>query len=110
MMRRPTVAGLACLVALSQAAAQDSTTVARSAKPHQPKATSAKSALAKTASLGLLPISDPYAPPVGSARVKNVGLPQPEREVPSDPQGGFTIRAGRDSPDAPMTGGLMFRF
>jgi hypothetical protein len=29
---------------------------------------------------------------------------------PVEPQGGFSIRAGRDNPDEPMTGGLKFRF
>jgi hypothetical protein len=116
MMRSPTVAGLAWLLALAQASAQEVSSVARSApKPHEAKAAGSKPLSSKTASLGDMSLGDirfsnPYAPPVGAPRVKNVGLPEPERHVPTDPQGGFTIKAGRDSPDAPMTGGLMFRF
>jgi hypothetical protein len=111
MMRLPTYTGLACLLALTQASAQEVSIVERSSvKPHESKAHSVKSAAAKTASLGDIQFSDPYAPPVGPSKGKRVGLPAPERSVPTDPQGGFSIRAGRDSPDAPMTGGLVFRF
>ncbi len=78
--------------------------------PVKPHAHSGKTSSPKTASLGDIPFSDPYAPPVGPARTKRAGLPQPEKAVPADPQGGFSFRAGRNSPDAPMTGGLVFRF
>jgi hypothetical protein len=123
MKRWPTLAGLACLLAVTQASAQETKSVPEtSAKPHRMKAKVDKPDSWRSASLGDIPFSDPYAPPVGSGKRNGSGkgngsskgkgaeFPVPERTLPAEPQGGFTIKAGRDSPDAPMTGGLMFRF
>ena len=106
----PTLAGLACLLALTQAAAEDVTVAPQTTAPHRAKAKAAKPAPLKSASLGDIPFSDPYAPPAGSGKPKSTQFSLPERALPTDPQGGFSLHAGKDSPDAPMRGGLMFRF
>ena len=55
--------------------------------------------------------SDPYAPPVRAQKAAVTRFPTLPTEAPADPQGtGFSLTAGRDSPDAPFTGGLKFRF
>ena len=54
--------------------------------------------------------SDPYAPPVGTQKAAIARFPTVPTEVPVDPQGSFSLTAGRDSPDAPFTGGVKFRF
>ena len=53
--------------------------------------------------------SDPYAPPVGVRKLAITRFPTPESNSPAD-QGGMSFTAGRDSPDAPFTGGLKLRF
>ncbi|RBP12187.1 hypothetical protein DFR50_11416 [Roseiarcus fermentans] len=109
MRRRPALAGLACLLALTQASAKEVLTAPRN--PVKPHATRAKTAGApRPAGLAAISFSDPYGSPVGVSKGKGAGFPPSETTVPVQPQGGFTIKAGRDSPDAPMTGGLMFRF
>jgi hypothetical protein len=110
MRRWPTLAGLACLLAVTEVAAQDVTVAPQTSAPHRAKAKSAKPTPLKSASLGEIPFSDPYAPPIGSGKVKSAGFPLPERTLPVEPQGGFSLHAGKDAPDAPMRGGLMFRF
>ena len=111
MRRWLTVAGLACLVVLTQAWAQELSSIPpNSAKPHAAKARMVKSAALKAGTLGDISFSDPYAPPVGSGKVKGPEFPAPERAPPVDPQGGFSITAGRDSAGGPMTGGLKIRF
>jgi hypothetical protein len=108
MSRLPTIAGLACMIALGHAWAQESSP--NSTKPHTAKVKTVKHPVAEAASLGDISFSDPYAPPVGSRRAKSLEFPAPERTSPVYPQGGFSISAGRDSSNGPMTGGLKFRF
>ena len=110
MNRWPTLAGLACLLALTQAAAEDVTVAPQTSAPHRTKAKAVRPAPLKSASLGAIPFSDPYAPPIGSGKARSGDFPLPERTLPVEPQSGFSLHAGRDSPDAPMRGGLMFRF
>ena len=106
-----TLAGLACLVASAQAGAQDLSPVPPNlAKAHVAKAKPVKAAAFKAARFGDVSFSDPYAPPVGSGQLKSAEFPAPERARPPVPEGGFSLKAGRDSPDAPFTGGLKFRF
>ncbi len=65
----------------------------------------------KTASVGEIHFSDPYAPPVGAGKKAAAQFPTAESEEPSaSPQGGFSLTAGREAPDAPFTGGLKLRF
>jgi hypothetical protein len=110
MTMRPALSGLACLLALAQATAKELPATAPSpGKPHVVRAKAVKAASLKAASLGV-PISDPYAPPLGSGKPKSADFLRLETSPPVEPKGGFTLKAGRDSPDAPMTGGLMFRF
>jgi hypothetical protein len=111
MRRWPALAGLACVLAITQAWADEVSSVPQnSAKPHHTRAKIVKSAALRAASFGDISFSDPYAPPVGSGKLKSAEFPAPERAPPVDPQGGFSITAGRDAPGAPMTGGLKFRF
>jgi hypothetical protein len=111
MSRWPTLAGLACLLALTQAWASELSSVRQNpAKPRQTRAKIVKSAPLRAANLGDISFSDPYAPPFGSGKVKGGDFPLPERTLPAEDEGGFSIRAGRDGPGAPMTGGLKFRF
>jgi len=51
--------------------------------------------------------SDPYAKGLKGGAGQ---FPPIRSHPPVEPQGGFSIRAGRDNPDEPMTGGLKFRF
>jgi hypothetical protein len=96
---------------LTQAWAQEPSSVPQSsAKPHTVKAKAVKSAASNAASLNDISFSDPYAAPVGSRKLKGAGFPAPERAPPVEPQGGFSVTAGREAPGAPMTGGLKFRF
>jgi len=105
------LAGLTCLVAVTQAGAEDVSPVPLSpAKPHAAKTKPVKAAAYKFAGPGDIPFSDPYAPPVGSGKLKGAEFPVPERARAPVPEGGFSFTAGRDSPDAPFTGGLKFRF
>ena len=99
------MAGLACLLAATQASAQDVSTAPQSPTKHLTRAKAARPSAAKTAGFRVS-LSDPY----GSAKAAAAGFPPAEPTVPQEPQGGFSITAGRESPDAPMTGGLMFRF
>ncbi len=111
MSRWPTLAGLACIIAVTHAWAQEPSSVPpNSGKPHAARAKAVKSAAMNAASFGDISFSDPYAPPVGSRRLKSSEFPEPERASPVYPQGGFSLSAGRDFPNGPMTGGLKFRF
>jgi hypothetical protein len=111
MRRRPTLAVLGCLLAVTQVLANGATSAPQnSADPRRARAKIVKSVDLKATRLGDVPFSDPYAAPVGSGKAKGASFQLPDRALPTEPQGGFTIKAGRDSPDAPMTGGLMFRF
>jgi len=96
MTQRPALAGFACLLALAQASANELTVVGQTpAKAHATRAKAVKATPVRAASLGV-PKSDDFLRLATSP--------------PVEPKGGFTIKAGRDSPNEPMTGGLMFRF
>ena len=111
MRRWPTLAGTACVLAFTQAMANEvSLAPQTSAKPHQVKAKPVRSADLSAESLGDISFSDPYAPPVGGRKAKGAAFLLPERAMPADPQGGFSISVGREAPGEPMTGGFKFRF
>jgi len=111
MKRWPTLAGLSFLFALTQAwAGETSPAPSSAAKPHGAKTRTVKSAGLASGSLGDIAFSNPYAPPIGSSKLKGADFPVPERTLPTEDESGFSIRAGRDGPGAPMTGGLKFRF
>lgn len=96
--------GLLCSVA---------TTKAESAKParaHLVKAMTVRVVASNKGGLAGVNFSDPYAPPVGTQKAGIARFPTVPTEAPVDPQGGFSLTAGRDSPDAPFTGGVKFRF
>src|SRR5271165_3622811 len=111
MRRWPTLAGLIGLLALTQASAEEAVSVPQNfAKQHRTRVKIVRPAASKAEGLGDISFSNPYAPPVGSGKVQSAGFQLPERAAPTDPKGGFSLTAGRDSPDAPMEGGLKFRF
>ena len=70
-----------------------------------------KLAPSRASGLSSIKFSDPYAPPVGAGKKAAAQFPTAESEEPSgSPQGGFSLTAGREAPDAPFTGGLKLRF
>jgi hypothetical protein len=69
-----------------------------------------ETAASKSAGLDGIRFSDPYAPPVGAQKTTVARFPPVRTDSPVSPQGGFSLTAGRDSPDAPFTGGFKFRF
>ncbi len=54
--------------------------------------------------------SDSFAPAAHSHWGASSQFPPVRAHPPVEPEGGFSIRAGRDNPGEPMTGGLKFRF
>jgi hypothetical protein len=102
-----TVVGLIC-AAVGTAEAEDSS---KPVRHHTAKATTVQAPVSKIDGLGDIRFSDPYAPPVGAHKVTAAQFPAIQSEGHAAPQnGGFSLTAGRDSPDAPFTGGLKFRF
>ena len=107
-----------CLIAVGLVYAAAGTAEAQSlsvaqskpARPHAPKTTTFKAAATKSEGIGDIPFSDPYAPPVGVRKTTIARFPAIPTAPPVAPQGGVSFTAGRDSPDAPFTGGLKFRF
>jgi hypothetical protein len=108
-MKRLCLAGLGFLCSAAAANA-DSSTVAHS-KAAPAHATKATTVAASNSGLGGVNFSDPYAPPIGARKAAVGRFLAPRTDAPANPQGGgFSLTAGRDSPDAPFTGGLKFRF
>ena len=101
--------GLLCSVAATKA---ESPSVAhpKPARMHEVKATTVKVGASDSNSLAAVNFSDPYAPPMGAKKAAVARFPTVSTKAPVDPQGGFSLTAGRESPDAPFTGGLKFRF
>jgi hypothetical protein len=88
-------------------------TKAESPKPagaHPVKAMTVKVVTSNRGGLAGVNFSDPYAPPVGTQKAAIARFPTVPTEAPIDPQGGFSLTADRDAPDAPFTGGVKFRF
>lgn len=54
--------------------------------------------------------SDPYGSPVRVPDSMIARFTPMRSSPPVEPQGGISINAGRESPDAPFTGGLKLRF
>ena len=101
------VIGLVYLVA---ATAEAQTLSVARLKPARPHAAKTSGAVSKSAGLDGITFSDPYAPPVGAQKTVIAKFPEIRSDPPVEPQGGLSLTAGRDSPDAPFTGGLKFRF
>ncbi len=105
-----------CLVsaaAWTRASAEElSTGPLKPARTHIARAKPSERPSAKTASLGDIHFSDPYAPPVGAHKTAAAPFMATETEAPAPAgsQGGFSLTAGREAPDAPFTGGLKLRF
>jgi len=78
------------------------------ARPHAAK--TAEPAASKSAGLGGVAFSDPYAPPVGVQKTVSARFPEIRTDSPVEPKGGISLSAGQDAPDEPFTGGLKFRF
>jgi hypothetical protein len=110
-MRRLCLVGLGLLYYAAAAKAEDSTIAhSKPVRAHPVKATAVKVSASNTG-LSSVGFSDPYAPPVGAQKATAPRFQTLETRAPANPQGGgFSLTAGRDSPDAPFTGGLKFRF
>ena len=110
-MKRLCLVGVGLLCCAAAANAEDSTVAhSKPVRAHAIKATTAKVTASNTG-LSSVGFSDPYAPPVGAQKATNPRFPTLQTRAPADPQGGgFSLTAGRDSPDAPFTGGFKFRF
>jgi hypothetical protein len=111
-----TILCLASVVAWTQASAEElSTGPLKSVRPHPARAKTAERAGAKTASLGDIRFSDPYAPPEGatpskrSDLVNRSGFPVDPYPSPKEPQPGLTINMGKDG-GGHTTGGLGWAF
>ena len=111
-MKRLCVAVVGLIYAtVGTAEAQDlSVAQSKPAHHHTAKATTVQAAVSKSEGLGDIRFSDPYAPPVGAHTGTASQFPAVQSEQHAASQGGFSLTAGRDSPDAPFTGGLKFRF
>jgi hypothetical protein len=101
------VVGFVCTVAVANA--QNLSVQTRPARADVKVATVA-SASSGSGSLGGVKFSDPYAPPVGTGKTAVARFPAMPTDEPVQPQGGVSVTASRDSPDAPMTGGLKLSF
>jgi len=102
---------LAGAVVWTQASGQTVPASQAKSTRHAAKLKTVEPADSKTASLGEIQFSNPYAPPVGVHKTAVTPFPVKQTEEPADPQGGgMSFTAGRDAPDAPFTGGLKFRF
>ncbi len=97
--------GLVCLVA--GAAEAESLSVSR---PHAAKRSTHEAALPRTASIGGHRSSDPNVSAGPAWKAMSEQFSPDRKNPPVGPQGGFSLTAGRDSPDAPFTGGLKLRF
>ncbi len=109
-MRRLCLVVIGLVYAVAATAEAQTLSVARlkPARPHAAKTTGA--AVSKSAGLDGISFSDPYAPPVGAQKTLIARFPAIRTDPPVEPQGGISLTAGRDSPDAPFTGGLKLRF
>jgi hypothetical protein len=96
--------GLLCSVAETKAESP------KPARAHPLKAMTVKVVTSNRGGLAGVNFSDPYAPPVGTQKAAIARFPTIPAEAPVAPQAGFSLTAGRDSPDAPFTGGVKFRF
>jgi hypothetical protein len=105
-----TIVGLICAVVGTAEAESLSVAQSKTARPHVVKTTKLKVADSKSASLGDIHFSDPYAPPVGVQKTAIAPFLPIRADRPIEPQGGISLTAGRETPDAPFTGGLKFRF
>jgi hypothetical protein len=109
-MKRLCLVGVGLLCSVAAAKAEDpGVPHSKPVRAHAVKATTVK-VVDSNGGLAGVGISDPYAPPVGAQKAVAVRFPALPTEAPVEPQGGFSLTAGRDSPDAPFTGGLKFRF
>ena len=110
-MRSLCLVGLGLLCSAAAANAEDLAVAHSKAAPaHAIKAATVK-VTASNSGISGVNFSDPYAPPVGAQKVPVPRFPTLRTEAPANPPGGgFSLTAGRDSPDAPFTGGLKFRF
>ena len=105
------VIGLTCASVGTVAAQSSSVAQSKLVRPHAAKAKTVQTAASNSDSLGDIRFSDPYAPPVGAHTGTASQFPAIQSEGHAAAQnGGFSLTAGRESPDAPFTGGLKFRF
>jgi hypothetical protein len=84
--------GAVCVIAPMQARADDlPPTRAKAAPPHAAKTKGGKPATAKGQTVGDIPFSNPYAPPVGAGKVARGEFPAAKTAAPVDPKGGMSF-------------------
>ena len=79
-------------------------------RPHAAKRSTLEAAGSKSASPGGVRFSDPNEAPGHAWKTMSAQFSPTRAAPPVDAQGGFSLTAGRDLPDAPFTGGLKLRF
>ena len=122
--------GVICVVAPMLARADDqSAAPPKTVAPHTAKAKAAKPPATKGETLGAIPFSNPYAPPVGAGKGTGGDFPAAHAAAPVDPKGGvsFTYKwhatpqptdpfwnvhneYGPDGPGSTFLGGLKLGF
>lgn len=106
LMRRFFVVAIGVIGA---SAATDGVAQPKMGRTHAPKPLTGESIVRQSDALALnKTFSDPYLSSYHG--IKTADFAPIQRRPPVEPQGGFSIRAGRDNPGDPMTGGLKFRF
>lgn len=89
---RSSLIGVICVVAPIQARADDAPAAPpKSASAHPAKAKAAKPSATKSQSLGDIPFSNPYAPPVGAGKGTGGEFPAGKTAAPVDPKGGMSF-------------------
>ena len=84
--------GVMCAVAPMQASADDLPAAPRKpVKTHVAKTPAAKPPATKGATLGAVPFSNPYAPPVGAGKAAGAVFPASQAAAPVDPKGGVSF-------------------
>ena len=102
-----------CLVMVAIAGTATATTALAQTKiaRHASRTAMDERVVAKNDALALNNLySDSFAPTAHSRWGASSQFPPVRAHPPVEPEGGFSIRAGRDNPGEPMTGGLKFRF
>ena len=97
--------GLVCSVASVAEAESPS-----APRPHAAKKSTLVASVSKSASVGGNGFSDRYESTGNAWKAMSAQFSPVHTDPPVVPQGGFSLTAGRDSPDAPFTGGLKLRF
>ena len=102
--------GLTIVGLVSLAAGMAEAESLSSAPLHGSKRSTHPVSLSKSGNVNGVGLSDPYGSPVRVPDSMIARFTPIRSSPPVEPQGGLSINAGRESPDAPFTGGLKLRF